>query len=134
MALSNLRLEEEERDYIWVHIVADKMDAETRRQWELHTPGDKVQTMDQLKSFLDERARALEVSGSGSDKANSRAKSEAVAYNAHAKDNRQCPSCCEKHSLYSCVSTVYKLDMLRKTASRKLLARRVSNDTTHFFT
>ena len=58
MALDSMSVETS--DSIWVYTIAKKMDSETRRYWELYSPGDELQTMDQMKTFLEERTRALE--------------------------------------------------------------------------
>ena len=60
MALQGMGLDVGTSDFIWVHIAAKKLDTQSRRQWELHRKGDDAQSMDSLKQFLEERARALE--------------------------------------------------------------------------
>ena len=49
MALKALGIDTDSCDFIWVYILAEKLDSDTREQWELFTPGDKPQTMNQLK-------------------------------------------------------------------------------------
>ena len=55
-------------DFVWVHVIANKLDRASRTEWELHHGGDDVETMDSMKKFLEERARALEFSTISSDK------------------------------------------------------------------
>ena len=62
MALQALGLDTGASDFIWVHIISKKLDKESRRQWELQSRGDDIQSMDELQDFLEERARALEAS------------------------------------------------------------------------
>ena len=49
-------------DYIWVHLLAKKMDDETRKHWELYAKDDAPQSMKEMTQFLEERARALDFS------------------------------------------------------------------------
>ena len=60
MALDSMSVETS--DSIWVYTIAE-LDSETRRYWELYSPGDELQTMYQMKTFLEERTRALEAAG-----------------------------------------------------------------------
>ena len=48
MALQGMGLDVGPSDFIWVHIIAKKLDTQSRRQWELHSKGDDAQSMDQL--------------------------------------------------------------------------------------
>ena len=61
MALDAMGLNTSASDCIWVYTIGKKLDHETRRQWELHSAGDDLQTMIDMKLFLDERARALKL-------------------------------------------------------------------------
>ena len=45
---------------VLVFCIADKLDAESRKQWQLNHPGKNVLRWDDLSKFLDERSRALE--------------------------------------------------------------------------
>ena len=45
---------------VLVFCIADKLDAESRKQWQLKHPGKNVLRWDDLSKFLDERSRALE--------------------------------------------------------------------------
>ena len=60
MALAGLGLKIDQCDLIWVHVLAKKLDPETRRQWELSCAGSDVPKIKQMKKFLEERYRALE--------------------------------------------------------------------------
>ena len=46
MALQGMGLDVGPSDFIWVHIIAKKLDTQNRRQWELHSKGDDAQSMD----------------------------------------------------------------------------------------
>ena len=52
------------KDFIWVRIISEKLDQEYRRQWELDYPGKKLQTLQQLRDFINKRVQALETSTS----------------------------------------------------------------------
>ena len=52
MALDSMGVETS--DSIWVYTIAKKLDPETRRYSELYSPGDELQTMKQMKTFLEE--------------------------------------------------------------------------------
>ncbi|XP_063727120.1 uncharacterized protein LOC134854694 [Symsagittifera roscoffensis] len=60
MALTGLGLKIDQCDLIWVHVLAKKLDSETRRQWELSCAGSDMPKIKQMKKFLEERSRALE--------------------------------------------------------------------------
>ena len=62
LALTALRENVDGPAYIWVHWLAEKLDYDTRHQWELHNPSDNRQTADDLLKFLEERARASDFS------------------------------------------------------------------------
>ncbi len=47
-------------DPLTAHLVADKLDSESKRRWELDSSGTKLQTLDELLEFVDQRARAFE--------------------------------------------------------------------------
>ena len=51
-ALAALSIQSEEMDIYTIHLVVDKLDAESRRQCELEHPGTDIQTYDQLRDFL----------------------------------------------------------------------------------
>lgn len=47
-------------DPLLIHVVTSKMDTNTRRQWELDTPGTDLLTYEELATFITTRIRALE--------------------------------------------------------------------------
>ena len=62
MALSALGIDTKACDFIWVHILSEKLDSETAKEWQLTNVDGKMKTMDDLREFLERRARALEAS------------------------------------------------------------------------
>ena len=63
MALSALGNDTKSCDFVWGHILSEKLDSETAREWQLSNADGKLQSMEQLRKFLECRARALEASG-----------------------------------------------------------------------
>ncbi|KAL0821424.1 hypothetical protein ABMA28_004903 [Loxostege sticticalis] len=62
-ALSNLGVDVSTWDILVIHIVAFKLDLETRKQWELSvssSDSNDLPTFDQFKGFIEKRFRALE--------------------------------------------------------------------------
>ena len=58
MALSALGIDTKACDFIWVHILSEKIDNETAKEWQLTNVDGKMKTMDDLRQFLERRARA----------------------------------------------------------------------------
>ena len=91
-------------DYIWVHILAKKMDDETRKHWELYSTGDAPQRMTEMTQFLEERARALDFSSNSAS--NSRVikdkfeKRQSHVYQAKAESTAKCGYCDQNHLIY----------------------------------
>ena len=46
----------------WVHVICEKLDTESRRRWELDSPGHIIRKINELREFTAKRARALEAS------------------------------------------------------------------------
>ena len=61
-ALENQGVNVKECDFLLLHLVTEKLDPETRKEWELSSTGSDLQTYDQFKDFLERRCRALESS------------------------------------------------------------------------
>ena len=61
-ALENQGVNVKECDFLLLHLVTEKLDPETRKEWELSSTGSDLQTYDQFKDFLEKRCRALESS------------------------------------------------------------------------
>ena len=52
MALSALGIDTKACDFIWVHILSEKLDCETAKEWQLTNVDGKMKTVDDLKHFL----------------------------------------------------------------------------------
>ena len=102
-------------DIYTIHLVVDKLDAESRRQWELEHPGTDIQTYNQLRDFLTTRCRALEAAqankilqstqgigfGQASGKAQIPSYKKSQSYLTTHRHS-SCLKCKENHALYSC--------------------------------
>ena len=55
LALENMGQPVNQQDVFLVYLITEKLPAETRKFWELSTPGTEPQTYDDLKKFLDAR-------------------------------------------------------------------------------
>ena len=107
LALTALGEDVDAADYVWVYLLSEKLDSETRHQWELHSPSDKPQTADDLLKFLEERARALDFSmpkntdtAKAKDTARFKDKGNVEVYHNQATTN--CPKCSENHGIFNC--------------------------------
>ena len=60
LGLENLGQPVNQFDLVFVYIVSNKLDSETRKQWELSTTSTDFQTYQQLKTFVESRCQALE--------------------------------------------------------------------------
>ncbi|KAL0850306.1 hypothetical protein ABMA28_012142 [Loxostege sticticalis] len=101
--LSNLGIDVSSWDVIVIYVVSLKLDAESRKQWELQVSNDcnELPTLKQFKEFLCTRFRALEfVEPKTKTKAPSITNSNPKAL--HTTTNISCPHCSEEHRLYNC--------------------------------
>ena len=62
MTIQALKVDVTSSDFVWVHVLAKKLDPESRRQFELGHPGKELQTLQQLTEFINRRVQALEAS------------------------------------------------------------------------
>ena len=62
MAMEAMSINTKVNCFFWVHIVSEKLDPESRRQWELDSAGDDIRKIDDSRKFIIRRARALEAS------------------------------------------------------------------------
>ena len=109
LALTALGEVTDNADCNWVYLLAEKLDSDTRRQWELHSPSDKRQTAEDLLKLLDEGGRHLDFSMSNSthiakarDTAKFKNKGNLQLY--HSQASTICPKCSEHHGI-SAVAT-----------------------------
>ena len=150
MALEAMVLDVGSAYYIWVYHIANKLDTENRRQWELNTAGNGFQTMESLKQFLEERARSLDFSSSkDSSKVFRHVKGDKKQtqqiYYSQSEAPQACPKCGPQHSIYCDAFRALNLDgklesvknkrlcfnclKPEKTVSRKVLVVLAKNDT-----
>ena len=106
-ALKDLGQPVDQWDSLLVFWIGDKMDAESRRQWQLDNPGSDLLTWKKLETFLDTRSRALECGGSVKAAAQSDKDSNKVSGGARTVQGYQatvvcCDLCSEDHRLHAC--------------------------------
>ena len=61
MAVETLNVDTKASSFNWVRVISEKLDHESRRQWELDYPGKKLQTLDQLRDFINKRLKAYPI-------------------------------------------------------------------------
>ena len=118
-ALTALGIQSHEMDIYTIHLVVDKLDTESRRQWELAHPGTGILTYLQLSEFLTTRCRALESAhsskvdptpqGSNFGQTSSRTQAQQTkrnqTYAAAQTFKSKCLKCNSgEHALYGCSS------------------------------
>ena len=122
MAIGALRTDVTKSDFLLVKILAEKLDKESRRQWELEHPGTALQTLDQLRAFITTRAQALEsVQSDRQDRTTSnkghvdkQPKQSSQVYSSGSHKPETCPQCSEQHPIFHC-STFKGLDIGKRS-------------------
>ena len=76
-------------DPILVHVIEQKLDPESQKQWRLHNPGVEVQKLHELDDFIGARARALEAVRSSITSQKPTTRIEAHADDQNKIDRRQ---------------------------------------------
>ena len=108
-ALSALGIDTKACDFNWVHILSEKLDKETANEWQLTNVDGKMKTMDDLRQFLERRARALEASirqpelkreALGSKGIDIKNKSEHCQ--SYQSTSMICSFCKQSHRIYTC--------------------------------
>ncbi|XP_046969714.1 uncharacterized protein LOC124537047 [Vanessa cardui] len=101
--LSNLGINVDSWDPIVIYVASLKLDAETRKQWELHVNSlnEDLPTLTQFKNFLESRFRALEFMEPSKNKAKITPNTYQTK-SLHAASDVRCPHCTESHKLWSC--------------------------------
>ncbi|XP_045765119.1 uncharacterized protein LOC123867223 [Maniola jurtina] len=107
-ALKNIDIDVSTWDIIIIHIVTFKLDSETRKQWELHisslVDSNQLPTLEQFKTFMENRFRALEFvdSKKPSVQYNSGSSSKPRSFKATNTSVMRCEYCSEQHKLCFC--------------------------------
>ena len=119
MALKALGLGSTECDFLWIHILSEKLDTVSAREWQLSNKDGKVKTLQEFRQFLDQRATALEAvqklqSTSVSPKERPKETSNGQSY---ATTSKECPVCKQSHRIYLCPKfTSSEVSVRRETA------------------
>ena len=102
MALNELVKEEDQLSCFLVRVLSQKLDYPTRRQWELNSTGDEIQTMNHFKTFLEARANALEATGKSTRNSNQDKTSQEKPVQNYHSGIQSCPQCKASHKLFMC--------------------------------
>lgn len=104
--LANIGVDVSTWDILIIHLIAQKLDSESRKQWEqkISDVTDKLPTLLEFKKFLESRFRALEFI-EPNPKRDTRYKEnvEKSKINSFKVTTFSCPFCSEDHLLYQCV-------------------------------
>ena len=120
MAIGAFHADVRKSDFLLVKILAEKLDKESRRQWELEHPGTALQTVGQLRAFITTRAQALEsVQSDRQDRTTSnkghvakQPKQSSQVYSSGSHKPETCPQCSEQHPIFCC--STFKVQTLGK--------------------
>lgn len=126
-ALSALKVPVEHWDAMLVYIIKQRLDVESKKQWQLQNNTKELPTYDSLISFLNNRCRMLEAIQSqkttkepNEAKASITQKSKYKPLTTHAIEVNHCPVCQGTHRVYYCPDFL-KLDpKQRKEKVREL--------------
>ena len=117
--LRTFDIDTEAWDPILTYQVSEKLDSETRKQWELSSPGNELQAYADLKNFIERRCLALEASSFKSSMPVTPASlkpsgQKATSYHTNANASNpnssssssasvdSCPCCKGPHKLFRC--------------------------------
>ena len=109
LALRNLGQPVDDQDIFFVYLIAEKLHAETRKSWELSSPGRNPQRYLDMKNFMEERTRALEAAtqqlASAIDKKPT-SSPQLRRFHSHIATSATttCECCDENHKIYQCQS------------------------------
>ena len=99
-------LDVELTDAVLVHVIADKLDPDSHKQWELSHPGNELHTYEQLHKFLGDRCRALESARPASQHTppavSKPQPNKQMISSYHTTGAGACPCCSEDHRLFGC--------------------------------
>ncbi|KAL0859557.1 hypothetical protein ABMA27_010699 [Loxostege sticticalis] len=103
-ALKNIGIDTNSWDVWIVHILTQKLDVESRRQWEFHASFNSVElpTYDQFRSFITKRYRAMEFLDPMFNSNEKRHVSVNKLTSMHVTNIVSCKFCSEEHKLSFC--------------------------------
>lgn len=108
-------------------MVVDRMDSDSRRQWELSTPTTETPTFAELKCFLEQRCRALDAAGTSKPRQTpfvgrqghlkSSNMNGTAAY--HITSKATCNICNSDHVIYQCPRFIHSTHAERIAMTRQ---------------
>jgi hypothetical protein len=100
LALHVLRLPTDKWDACLVFTIVDRIDSDSRRQWELYSPGSSYPTLEEIKKFIEQRCRALKaITTSECKNINSPHVVRTTANAHHSSSYGTCQVCNKSHSI-----------------------------------
>jgi hypothetical protein len=101
-ALHVLGLPTDEWDAFLVFTIVDRIDSDSRRQWELHSPGSSYLTLESIKKFIEQRCRALEATTTKCKVINRPHTARTTVNAHHSSSYGTCQVCNESHFINQC--------------------------------
>ncbi|XP_061716594.1 uncharacterized protein LOC133524526 isoform X2 [Cydia pomonella] len=105
-ALTNMNIDVSTWDLIIIHLIIQKLDQESRKEWEhkISDYSDKLPTFSEFSTFLESRFRALEFLEPSTKKETRLKETERpkVFSITSSASSVSCPFCAEAHLLYQC--------------------------------
>ena len=101
-------------DTILVYQTTEKLDSESRRQWELSLENNETPTFQQLLNFVEQRVRAL-IASNSTDRFNTKSETNSptvkhqgkrVTTVCHSTGECKCEKCGQAHLLYKCADFI----------------------------
>ena len=109
LALRNLGQPVDSQDIFFVYLIGEKLPTETRKFWEISSPGKDPQTYSNLKTFLEERTQALEAAAyNGTQSLNDKKQqspgstSDRKLHTHVTSSSNGCECCDNSHKIYNC--------------------------------
>ena len=99
----------EHQDPFFVYLIAEKLPTETQKFWEISSKRKELQTDQELKTFLEERVKALESTAPSYSSSNTKKRSHTQQNQPQRQlhthvttTNQQCECCDEEHRIFKC--------------------------------
>lgn len=114
-SLKVMKVPVEHWDIIISYLIVDKLDRESKQQWELNIKSGDIPPLKELMEFLDQRSRALSNLSSSRLRTNIQF-SDGVSTSSRPTRNTSdgCPKCRENHFLNKCVDFIHNCSLDEK--------------------
>ena len=102
MSLQNLEIDVSSWDPMIVYLICERLDSETRKQWELTCASSTLPSYADLRTFIESRSCALEASHTSTRFDNSFRRADKKLQSNVASSEQSCPCCKGTHRIYTC--------------------------------